>query len=169
MLTYTIETHHNTRYGPFNGLAVLFYNRLKFMFSPELQHSSAVQLGCSAAGYGIAAAITNPFDVVKTRMQVCVCVCVRARARVCVCVCVCACVLACVLACVRVRVRVCVRVCVCARACVCAGGWVYVCEKHEVMSPNAGSAVTTAHAYMSYQRSTWIVRFTQCDHEETVN
>jgi hypothetical protein len=127
MLTYTIETHHNTRYGPFNGLAVLFYNRLKFMFSPELQHSSAVQLGCSAAGYGIAAAITNPFDVVKTRMQVCVCVCVCARARlfVCVCVCVLACLRACLRACACACACVCACVCVRARVCVC--GWVGVC------------------------------------------
>eukprot|EP00036_Acanthoecidae_sp_10tr_P008318 CAMPEP_0182919078 /NCGR_PEP_ID=MMETSP0105_2-20130417/2451_1 /TAXON_ID=81532 ORGANISM="Acanthoeca-like sp., Strain 10tr" /NCGR_SAMPLE_ID=MMETSP0105_2 /ASSEMBLY_ACC=CAM_ASM_000205 /LENGTH=296 /DNA_ID=CAMNT_0025056203 /DNA_START=30 /DNA_END=920 /DNA_ORIENTATION=+ len=57
-------------YGPFNGLAVLFYNRFKFAFPEDQQESTAVHLGCSAAGYGLAAAITNPFDVVKTRMQV---------------------------------------------------------------------------------------------------
>ena len=57
-------------YGPFNGLAVLFYNRLKFSFPEEQQDNTLVQLGCSSLGYGLAAAITNPFDVVKTRRQV---------------------------------------------------------------------------------------------------
>ena len=57
-------------YGPFNGLAVLFYNRLKFSFPKEQQDNAAVQLGCSSLGYGLAAALTNPFDVVKTRRQV---------------------------------------------------------------------------------------------------
>ncbi len=57
-------------YGPFNGLAVLFYNRLKFSFPKEQQDNAVVQLGCSSLGYGLAAALTNPFDVVKTRRQV---------------------------------------------------------------------------------------------------
>lgn len=57
-------------YGPFNGLAVLFYNKLKYMCPKEQQDSTVVQLGCSSAGYGLAAAMTNPFDVVKTRRQV---------------------------------------------------------------------------------------------------
>ena len=38
-------------YGPFNGLAVLFYNKLKYAFPKEQQESTAVQLGCSSAGY----------------------------------------------------------------------------------------------------------------------
>ena len=54
----------------FSGLAVLFYNKLKYAFPKEQQESTAVQLGCSSAGYGLAAAMTNPFDVVKTRRQV---------------------------------------------------------------------------------------------------
>lgn len=57
-------------YGPFNGLAVLFYNRLKFSFPEEMQSNPIVQLGSASLGYGVAAAITNPFDVVKTRRQV---------------------------------------------------------------------------------------------------
>jgi hypothetical protein len=57
-------------YGPFNGLAVLFYNRIKFSFPKEQQDNAFVQLASSSIGYGIAAAITNPFDVVKTRRQV---------------------------------------------------------------------------------------------------
>lgn len=57
-------------YGPFNGLAVLFYNRLKYLLPEDQQNSTAAQLVCSALGYGTAAAITNPFDVVKTRRQV---------------------------------------------------------------------------------------------------
>lgn len=57
-------------YGPFNGLAIMFYNKAKLMFSEEQQKSTVTHLGCSAFGYGLAAAITNPFDVVKTRRQV---------------------------------------------------------------------------------------------------
>ena len=56
--------------GPFNGLAVAFYNRIKFSFPEEQQENTLVQLGSASLGYGIAAAMTNPFDVVKTRRQV---------------------------------------------------------------------------------------------------
>ena len=57
-------------YGPFNGLAVAFYNGIKFSFPKEQQDSVPVQLASASLGYGVAAAITNPFDVVKTRRQV---------------------------------------------------------------------------------------------------
>ena len=57
-------------YGPFNGLALMFYNEFKMLVPDVLKESLSSKLICSTLGYSLAAAVTNPFDVVKTRRQV---------------------------------------------------------------------------------------------------
>ena len=67
-------------YGPFNGFSILFYERLKSTFPPSQRDTLVVQLPCATVAYGVAAALTNPLDVVKTRRQVqSSCKCVRAK------------------------------------------------------------------------------------------
>ena len=52
-------------YGPFNGIAIATYNEVK-KFVPESQRDSSIMdLACSAFGFGFAATVTNPFDVIK--------------------------------------------------------------------------------------------------------
>lgn len=53
-------------YGPFNGLAIMFYNEFKRL-TPEALSGNASNLISSAGGYALASLVTNPFDVVKTR------------------------------------------------------------------------------------------------------
>jgi hypothetical protein len=57
-------------YGPFNGIAIAAYNEVKQRVPEDYQDSTFAHLGCSALGYGFAATITNPFDVIKTRRQI---------------------------------------------------------------------------------------------------
>ena len=57
-------------YGPFNGIAIASYNEVKKQVPAEYQDSTLTHLSCSAIGYGFAATITNPFDVIKTRRQI---------------------------------------------------------------------------------------------------
>ena len=57
-------------YGPFNGIAIATYNEVKKFVPEGQQESSLADLACSAAGYGFAATVTNPFDVIKTRRQI---------------------------------------------------------------------------------------------------
>ena len=57
-------------YGPFNGIAIAAYNEAKKLVPESQQNSSLMDLACSALGFGFAATVTNPFDVVKTRRQI---------------------------------------------------------------------------------------------------
>ena len=56
-------------YAPFNGLGIMFFNRIK-QYVPEENSGVASDFAASFLGYSTAAAITTPVDVVKTRMQV---------------------------------------------------------------------------------------------------
>ncbi|PFH50561.1 hypothetical protein AMATHDRAFT_60828 [Amanita thiersii Skay4041] len=63
------------RDAPYAGLFIVFYEAIKreasFITSPASTHSSALLHGFSAASAGaIATAVTHPFDVIKTKMQV---------------------------------------------------------------------------------------------------
>ena len=57
-------------YGPFNALGIMLYNEAKPYVPDSMKDTTAGDLLASAAGYGAAAFVTNPFDVVKTRKQV---------------------------------------------------------------------------------------------------
>ena len=57
-------------YGPFNALGIMLYNEAKPYVPESMKDTTAGDLLASAAGYGAAAFVTNPFDVVKTRKQV---------------------------------------------------------------------------------------------------
>ena len=56
-------------YGPFNGLAIMFMNQIK-PFVPESIGTDARNFAASIGGDALAAVVTNPADVVKTRIQV---------------------------------------------------------------------------------------------------
>ena len=59
-------------YGPFNAFGVMLYNEFKPMVPSSImeEHPVLGDLAASAAGYAIAAFVTTPFDVIKTRKQV---------------------------------------------------------------------------------------------------
>ena len=57
-------------YGPFNGIAIATYNEVKKLVPETQRESSIMDLACSAFGFGFAATVTNPFDVIKTRRQI---------------------------------------------------------------------------------------------------
>jgi solute carrier family 25 protein 38 len=68
------------RDAPYAGLYVLFYEQLKRRFALMATHStdgtpvsgvssSSIHFASGAAAAGMATAITNPFDAVKTRLQ----------------------------------------------------------------------------------------------------
>jgi hypothetical protein len=48
----------------------MLFEEFRSFFTEEQKKSPLVNLFCSSLGYGIAAAVTNPFDVVKTRRQI---------------------------------------------------------------------------------------------------
>jgi solute carrier family 25 aspartate/glutamate transporter 12/13 len=55
--------------GPFNGIALWFYKKLKDSF-PSMDETAGGKFNLSMAGYAAAAFVTTPADVVKTRIQV---------------------------------------------------------------------------------------------------
>lgn len=57
-------------YGPFNGIAIAAYNEIKSHVPETQQDSTVTHMLCSSLGYGFAATVTNPFDVIKTRRQI---------------------------------------------------------------------------------------------------
>merc|ERR1719154_806703 len=56
------------RDAPFSGLYLMFYTQIKEFFEPE-RRNGAVHFGCGIAAGVMASGMTQPFDVVKTKMQ----------------------------------------------------------------------------------------------------
>lgn len=54
----------------FIGIALAVYGKVKALVPSTYTESTFADGTCSFFGYGVASAITNPFDVVKTRRQV---------------------------------------------------------------------------------------------------
>jgi len=60
------------RDAPFSGLYFMFYTQLKQLYSPELYEgrlSSLCHLSCGMGAGLMASTLTQPFDVIKTKMQ----------------------------------------------------------------------------------------------------